>query len=241
MPTSPLPPEHLLAGVGFGDFEEIGRETAELIARFSDLRPGDRVLDIGYGLGRITRYLADMLPNGTYDGIDTVPEYHQWCSTGMGLDPERFRFRLADIYSSHYNPTGTLRAETLTFPWPDQTFTLVIATSLFTHLSAAATENYLREVFRVLKPGGRFFASFFVLDGYARRNINFGETVPRFAYEFEHGLIESPDNPELAVAFDSEWLLHAFQSTGFEITAFHRGKWRRQKGPSYQDLVVARR
>ena len=47
----PLPPDYLLDG------------TTPTIA----------FLDIGSGLGRVTRYLLPKLPDGTYDGIDTVP------------------------------------------------------------------------------------------------------------------------------------------------------------------------
>lgn len=35
---------------------------------------------------------------------------------------------------------------------------------MFTHLSPADRDNYLREIRRVLRPGGRCFATFFLLD-----------------------------------------------------------------------------
>lgn len=236
-----VPPDSLLTGVGHGDFERIGIETAELIRRFAGVKAGERVLDIGSGLGRVTRPLAEILgPEGTYDGIDPVPKYIEWCSNNLGLDPARFRFHHADIYSSFYNPTGAIKPEEYRLPWPDGSFTLVIATSLFTHLSAAACVNYLREIFRVLKPGGRLFASFFVLDGYARQAAKLG-TYPSFEHEFEHGLLNDPANPDFAVAFDSEWLLQQFLATGFEIPVFERGQWREPAGPSYQDVVVAKK
>lgn len=237
-----LPPEHLLEGVGSGDFEAIGREAVDNIARFASLRPDDRVLDVGCGLGRVVQPLAEVLTVGTYEGIDTLPEYIEFCNS-IGLDPDRFRFQHADIYSSFYNPTATIKAEDFRFPWPDRSFTLAIATSLFTHLSAAATENYLREIYRVLEPGGRLFSSFFVLDGWALHGIEEHNSRPPFHYEIEHGRISNPKNPEFAIAFDSEWLLQLFLSIGWEISAFERGKWRRPltEGPSYQDLVVARR
>ena len=237
----PLPPEHLIEGVGWGDFYAIGYETVELIKRFANLRPDDRILDVGSGLGRITYPLVqELTAGGTYDGIDTVPEYIDWCTNGLGLDPDRIRFHRADLYSSFYNPNGTVRPEEYRFPWPDNTFTLTIATSLYTHLSAPAAINYLRETFRTLVPGGRCFASFFVLDGYARDAIAQG-TYPSFPDEFEHGRLWDAKNPDLGVAFDSEWLLQQFQGAGFEIAGFHRGRWREPDGPSYQDLVIARK
>ena len=239
---SHIPPESLAPGIGHGDFVKIGRDTVELIRRFAGLHPDDRILDIGSGLGRVSHPLASELTGGgTYDGLDTVPEYVKWCRENIGLDPERVRFHLADLYSSFYNPRGTVKPEEYRFPWPDQTFTLTIATSLFTHLSPAAAANYVREAFRTLKPGGRFFATFFVLDGYARDAIELG-TTPPFRVEVEHGMISDPENPDFAIALDSEWLLQVFLSAGFEVKAFERGMWRHlEDRPMYQDLVIATR
>ena len=52
-------------------------------------------------------------------------------------------------------------AEKLDFP--DATFDFVCATSVFTHMLPAGVANYLREIRRVLRPGGRCLATFFVL------------------------------------------------------------------------------
>lgn len=243
MTKAPLPPPHLLAGIGYGDFEALGRETVEQIAHYAAIRADDRVLDVGCGVGRIAWPLRDVLTEGTYDGIDIVREYIEWCRDGLGLDPNRFRFHHANVYNSFYNPSAAVRPENFVFPWPDKTFTLAIATSLFTHLSAESAGNYLREIFRVLEPAGRLFASFFVLDGHAQWSIRTWGSLPAFPYEFEHGRISDRNNPEFAVAFDSEWLLQLFLETGWEIVTFERGRWRREptEVQSYQDLVVARR
>ena len=239
MTALPLPPDYLLDGIGHGDYESIGKQTAELIERFAGLRPDDRLLDIGSGLGRVTRFLLPKLTEGTYDGIDTIPTYVAWCNSALAVEG-RVQFHLADLYSSFYNPTGTVRPEEYRFPWPDNAFTLTVATSLFTHLSAPACANYIRESFRTLAPGGRLFASFFVIDGYAKMSIKWG-TIPPFEHEFEQGRISDPQNPDFAVAFDAQWLLDQFQGTGYEILGFERGEWRYMPGPSYQDLVIARK
>ena len=232
----PSPPAHLLAGVGWGDFWENGFHLAELIEQATPLRPDERIVDAGCGLGRVTWPLSHLLgEQGTYDGIDTVPEYLEWCRNGLWLDPDRFRFHLADIYSSFYNPAGTTKPEEFRFPFADGTFTLA------THLSAAATVNYLYELARVLAPGGRLFASFFVLDDESREALATGPTAPEFKTPFEHGLLSDPDNPDFAIAFDATWLHQAFLLAGFEIGAYAQGLWRRTPGPTHQDVVVARR
>jgi SAM-dependent methyltransferase len=237
MTTVVRPPETMLPGIGYGDYAAIGASTVEVLRRFAHLRPNDRVLDIGCGLGRVSQpLLRELGPAGTYDGLDTVPEYIDWCRENIPAG----RFHLVDLHSSFYNPAGTIRPEEFRFPWMDGAFTLTIATSLFTHLSADAAVNYLREAFRTLAPGGRLFASFFVLDGWARSAIQRG-TVPQFQFDIEHGMLADQDNPDFAIAFDAQWLLEQFQSIGFTIAAFERGTWREPDGPMYQDLVIAKR
>jgi SAM-dependent methyltransferase len=240
--SPPAPPDHLLAGVGWGDFWENGFHLVDLIGRFAALRPDDRVLDVGCGLGRVAWPLSRKLgETATYDGIDTVREYYEWCTGGLGLDPKRFRFHLSDIYNTFYNPAGAIRAADYRFPFDDGTFTLAIATSLFTHLNAEATANYLREISRVLQPRGRLFASFFVLDNESRVALENGPTAPEFTTPFEHGLLSDPANPDFAIAFDATWLHQLFLSCGFRIDAYQQGIWRRTAGPTHQDLVVASR
>ena len=241
-PTPPQPPAHLLDGVGPGEFWQTGREMVALIRQEARLRPDDRILDIGCGLGRVAWPLSEELDErGTYDGLDTLDIYIDWCRNGLGLDPDRFRFHLVDVYSSMYNPAGKLKPETLRFPFDNQSFSLVIATSLFTHLSAAATVNYLTEIARMLEKGGRVFCSFFVLDDASREVLRAGKTYPEFTTEIEHGLLADPGNPETAVAFDAEWLHRVFLDVGYTVEVYATGSWRRQFGPSYQDIVVARK
>jgi SAM-dependent methyltransferase len=241
----PLPPEHLRFGVGDpdGEFYRVGEDIVVRAKREAGLNPASRVLDIGCGLGRVAWPLARELgPDGSYDGFDTMKQYLEWCENGLALDPQRVRFHWFDIYNSVYNPTGTLDGEHLVFPWPDGAFTLAIATSLFTHLSAEGTVNYLREIARTLERGGRVFASFFVLDNESREVMTQRETYPHFTHEVENGRVADPESPDVAIAFNAEWLHQVFLSCGFAIEVYRQGRWRdyvEKKDELYQDLVVA--
>lgn len=239
--SPPNPPAHLLEGVGWGDFWQNGFAVTELIRKYAWLRPDDRILDVGCGLGRVAWPLSRELESGTYDGLDAVRVYLAWCHDGLGLDPARFRFHHLDVYSSFYNPHGTIRPEDVRFPWPDRSFSLVLASSLFTHLSAAATANYLREISRVLAPRGRLFASFFILDEQSRRVIETGPTAPPFTTPFGQGMLSDPADPDFAIAFDVDWLHGQFRAAGYEIAVYAQGVWRRSGGATHQDLVVARK
>lgn len=238
----PTPPPNLVAGVSVGDFWAVGEENVRIIEQFAHLRPAERVLDVGSGLGRVAWPLAQTLDGAsTYHGFDAHELYVEWCREGLGLDPERFHFHHFDLYSSMYNPNGPLRAETFRFPWSDGAFTLTIATSLFTHLLADGVVNYLNETARTLESGGRMVASFFVLDEVSRKVIEDDPPYPEFRYHIEHGMLANEMSPDDGVAFDAEWLLEQFINAGYEIAVWQPGSWRRKEGPSYQDFVVARK
>jgi hypothetical protein len=99
--------------------------------------------------------------------------------------------------------------------------------------------NYLREVARTLEVGGRIFASFFVLDRESREVMASRETFPQFTQPFEHGLVADPDSPDVAVAFNGEWLHRVFLDCGFVIEMYQQGSWRdhTKSDELYQDMT----
>jgi len=242
-PPYPLPPADLRVGVGEGHYYKVGEDIVQRLKAVAGLNPASRVLDVGCGLGRVAWPLARELgPLGSYDGFDAVAAYIDWCANGLALDPQRVRFHWFDIRSSVYNPGGTIQGDALVFPWREGAFTLTIATSLFTHLSAEGTRNYLQQISRTLAKGGRMFASFFVLDEESRAVMAQRETFPHFTEAFEQGRIADRGSPDAAIAFDAEWLHRAIIDCGMKVELYRPGRWRDdegKRGELYQDLVVA--
>lgn len=99
---------------------------------------GPRVLDVACGTGRFLGTLRRALPDARLAGIDLSPFY-----------VERARTQLAGGVE-----LVTGNAEQL--PWPDASFDAVTSVFLFHELPSDARRNVMREVLRVLKPGGRF-------------------------------------------------------------------------------------
>jgi SAM-dependent methyltransferase len=235
-----MPPDSLLAGVGGGDYWYVGERALSLLKKLARLRSSDRVLDVGCGIGRLAWPLARKLNrSGSYDGLDVVKAYTDWCVASLGLDPVRFRFHHADIRNSSYNPNGTIGAKDFVFPWAEDSFSLTIATSLFTHLLPDVTVHYVREIARTLRREGRLFVSLFLLDASSREAVAAGITNPSFGFPMEHGLLHDLAVPESAVAYDAEWIFETLAAAGLSVTAVHPGHWKGQPGLEYQDLVVA--
>src|ERR1700730_383488 len=103
----PMPPDSLLASVGGGDYWYVGERAFSLLKKLARLRSSDRVLDVGCGIGRLAWPLERKLNrSGSYDGLDVVKAYTDWCVRSLGMDPVRFRFHHADIRNASYNPNG---------------------------------------------------------------------------------------------------------------------------------------
>jgi ubiquinone/menaquinone biosynthesis C-methylase UbiE len=105
---------------------------------------GASVVDIGCGIGRLTRHLL-LEKIDTYVGLDIIPEILQPAIDMSAGDP-RFSFDLA---------------QDCKIPCVDESATLVVAFSVLTHLLDEEIYDYFVETRRVLKPEGAAIFSFF--------------------------------------------------------------------------------
>lgn len=236
-----LVPPRRLDFVGHSDFVATGEEFLGHFVTIGGLRPDERVLDIGCGIGRMARPLTRFLSGeGTYDGFDVNPEGIAWCRERYAPYPN-FRFVHADLHNGRYNPGGTGRAETFRFPYDDASFDFALATSVFTHLLEPAADRYLGETARVLRPGGRALLTFFLLDEGSRRALAEGRATLAFRDPDGDVAVVDPEVPEEAVAYSARWLEDALERHGLRRADAHPGSWRGMPGVSYQDIVLVER
>lgn len=109
-----------------------------------EIMKGKTVLDIGSGAGGKTLYYATLGVKKIY-GVDVVPHYEE---EARAMATEK---NLADR-------AEFLTADATHLPFADDFFDVIIANDVMEHV--AEPEAVLREAFRVLKPGGRFFTNF---------------------------------------------------------------------------------
>lgn len=229
--------------VGGGDYREVGSEFRAYFLDLLELSPTARVLDVGCGSGRMAVPLLGHLRHGSYEGFDVHPEAVTWCQQHITPRHENFRFQHADIVNSWYNPNGRWRASEYRFPYGDGEFDAVLLTSVFTHLLPEGMAQYQREVARVLRPGGRMFATFFLLNEESLRLLDSGLSTLHLPGAREGCRIHDEGVPEFAVAHDETRVRTLLAGSGLHILEPVRyGSWcGRGCFLSYQDVAVAER
>jgi SAM-dependent methyltransferase len=239
--TVPIPPPEM-DFVG-GDYDAAGREFLRYFIEFGGLQPHHRVLDVGSGIGRMARPLTGYLGQaGSYDGFDIVGRGVEWCQRNITPRYQNFRFHHADVFNLAYHPDGHFAAEDYVFPYPSMSFDFVLLTSVFTHMRPAAVLNYVREISRVLKLGGRCLCTYFLQTPETRELGKAGRGTLNFVHRRDGYWIAKPDEPdEAAICFDEPDVLAVLDRCGLALTGpIRRGSWSgRTDFLTMQDIVVA--
>lgn len=203
----PLPPVELRALVGPQDDQDFDNPTGRPI--YPDLPPEayQFVFDFGCGCGRLARQLIQQTPRpGRYVGIDPHRGMIDWAAANLSPAPPGFEFRHHDVYSPGYAPGNKLRLADR-FPVGDGYATLVIAHSVFTHLSLDQTVYYLAEVARVLSADGVAFTSWLFFDN---PSFSFLPDGPYALYVDEKAF-------STAVLYDRHWFVRAIRRVGLMV------------------------
>jgi SAM-dependent methyltransferase len=217
----------------FGHFRTLGR-----------LKPSDDVLDIGCAAGRIAVPLFNYLQGGSYTGIDVIASGVSWASKNITPRHPNFRFLHADIRNDRYNPKGTHRACEYRFPFADRSFDFVFLGSVFTHLLEDEAAHYLVEIARLLRPGGRLFGTWLLIDDEVRALIGQGKSAIPLVYPWRGNtnvLVGDPALPEAAIGFSEQMVRAMHADAGLLVEEpIHRGAWcGRSDYLTFQDVVLA--
>jgi ubiquinone/menaquinone biosynthesis C-methylase UbiE len=135
--------------VHFGYYDtQVGRHTEALdnlnrvLADLAGIRPGERVLDAGCGMGSACFWLA---------------EHRQAEVTGVNVVPQQIADCQRNIKMSQFPNLSFVQADYCRTPFAAQSFDVVWACESLCH--AAEKRAFYSEAFRLLKPGGRIVAA----------------------------------------------------------------------------------
>ncbi len=121
----------------------LGKRYRDRTLMLAAIQKGDHVLDVGCGTGWLTRRAADIAgPTGAALGIDAAPDMIRMAMQQAARDRNAAQFKVAVIEA---------------LPFQDSSFDLVVASLIIHHLPPDLKVVGLKEIYRVLGPGGRLF------------------------------------------------------------------------------------
>jgi ubiquinone/menaquinone biosynthesis C-methylase UbiE len=116
-----------------------GRDATIELANLAALKPGNRVLDVGCGLGGAVRYLAEER-HCRATGLDSTREY---------VETARALTKMVGLSAE----VEFIQGSALEIPFPDGSFDVVW--TQHAQMNIADKRRFYSEMARVLKPGGR--------------------------------------------------------------------------------------
>ena len=120
---------------------------SRMVIEMAQIKPGDKVLDVGCGTGSLTltakKYAG---PSGSAYGIDASPQMIEVACKKARSSAYPAVFEVGLIEQIAY---------------PAATFDIVISRLVIHHLPDDVKRRGFTEIWRVLKPGGRFFVADF--------------------------------------------------------------------------------
>lgn len=207
----PYPPVEMRQLIGTTDLSAFDNPEGKLVYGYVQFLQApevyERVFDFGCGCGRIARQLMLQKPTpGRYVGIDLHAGMIRWCQRNLQPAGLPFTFVHHNVYNRTFNPEPIDRW-TAPLPVDSSEFSLVIAHSVFTHLTEDQAVYYLRECARILDDGGTLFSSWFL----------FEKSDHPMMLECDNALYVSYKDPSAAVIFDKQWLRNTAHEMGFKI------------------------
>jgi SAM-dependent methyltransferase len=157
-----------------------------------------RILDFGCGCGRVLRHLP-AATTALLHGTDSNAEAIHWCSEHLAC--ARF----------------TVNSLEPPLEYADQTFDLIYAFSVFTHMTGALQRAWTAELRRCLKPGG-----YLVMSTHGDRYLPHLSQQEQAAYNRGELVVHHQDHfgENICSAFQSEASVCALAMPAFAIVSF---------------------
>ena len=205
---------------GGNNFDYFGNFTAQLLIDSALLTSKSKVLEIGCGSGRTALALTKTLEKGNYMGVDIDKVSINACQRHQLFQQSGFVFEHIDVQNMMYNSQGKTSPKSYKFSFEDASFDHIFLISVFTHMLPEEVSNYIGEISRLLRPGGKCMLSTFLMDyGTEGKILN-------FPYQHDVYHLHQESLPEKAVGYYQSFFEEKFTSVNMSLLTKRIGNWR---------------
>jgi len=150
-----------------------------------DIKTNDRVLEIGFGPGKLIAQMAEQIGSGRVEGIDFSAAMLEQASKANRSHIETGKVKL-------------YQGECLVLPFADNSFDKLCAINILYFWKQP--ERYFREMWRVLKPQGKIVIGF--RDAQQMSRLNFNEEI--FTTYSQQGVVTLLKDAGFANAYSTD-------------------------------------
>lgn len=234
--------------VGGGDPIENGLLNLAILNKYFSFKQNSSILDFGCGCGRLALpVLEQMNGKGRYVGVDIIHELVDFCRTEISSVYTNSEFYQLNASNSHYTKwmknSGHTESELNDLSsFGTECFDVIVAFSVFTHLSSDDTNKYIQSLARLLRPGGKLLISAFLINSFTKKCIQ--QRVSAIIFDTQSspgGGVYSANKLDqmAAVGFSETVLIDIASQHHLALTDIHYGRWSgRPSVSSFQDIVV---
>lgn len=155
------------------------------------------ILDFGCGVGRVA-----------------MPFYYKYKRPNAAIDIQRFAIEFMTKTLPGTNPTKSKISPPLDYP--DASFDVIYAISVWTHMNKDTGYNWLSEVNRLLRPGGIALlttSSYWVLDQHRKHKVRSelwkdvtDDELKKNGFVFRSNDYKGIDEPYGEIVYDPDWI-----------------------------------
>ena len=102
-------------------------------------------------------------------------------------------------------------------------------------------KNYLAEISRTIRPGGKCLITYFILNESSLKCILDQKSTFQFKHQYQGCFIDQVDVPEAAVGYEEEKIKSLFAKYSFILDSIHYGNWCGRKEYKFQDIIILKK
>ena len=244
----PYPPEGLASPAMMRWLGETsGLDVLDQMGEYAAFYPDMNVLDVGSGVGRFGIMMSQFLnEKGSYTGFDVDEKRIAWCQQEITSRHPNIRFDYYDLHNGMYGRGGSSDSSEFVFPYADNSFDFVYLFSVFTHMLPKDVSNYLKQIHRVLRPNGKVWITYFIMNDEAKAYCKSDAAAPidKHAVPGDNNMFyysNWTNQMEGKIYYPPDWIEEQYALAQLNIDQIIYGQWCRTVDyiNFTQDVIVA--